>query len=161
MHDDFNDTLDDIIGGAPRMAPKPEFKTRLERAEQRQDFTERCKACGGSGRWRGFRKCFKCDGTGKLTFRTSPEARAKGRMKAAEKRELKAELAAQWREEHKAEIEWLQHAKARNEARNGTFGWPADVLEKLTQYGTLTDGQLATVHRLMLRDAERASKYRW
>jgi hypothetical protein len=154
MTDDFDDSLDDMIG-TPRTKPVRAFTTALEKAEQKQDFTERCMACGGSGKWRGFRKCFKCDGTGRLVFRTSPEARAKGRMKAAEKRELKAETDAQWREDHKAEIEWLTRTAARNERRGGTFGWPKDVLEKLEQYGTLTDGQLATVHRLMLRDAER------
>src|SRR5262245_24679700 len=99
MHDDFEDDLSDLIGGAPRNTKiPPAFQTRLERAEARQEFTERCPACGGTGRWRGFRKCFKCDGTGKLSFRTSPEARAKGRMRAEEKRELKAEMDQQWRE---------------------------------------------------------------
>ena len=156
MCDDFDDSLDDLIG-TPRAKPalKPEFKTRLEKAETRQEFSERCPACGGSGRWRGFRKCFKCDGSGQLTFKTPPAARAKARLKAEEKRELKAEQAAQWREEHKAEIDWLTRTRDRQIGRDNPWNFPGELLEKLQQYGTLTDGQLAAVHKLMLRDAAR------
>ena len=158
MTGDFDDTLDDIIGGAPRPPRKPEFKTRLEVAEERQQFVERCQACGGSGRWRGFRECFKCKGTGKLTFRTDAASRAKGRMRAADKRELKAELAAQWRVEHAAEISWLEETAANIARRGGTWTFPAELMQKLEQYGTLTDGQLSAVHKCMLRDSERAAE---
>jgi hypothetical protein len=115
-------------------------------------------ACGGTGRWRGFRVCFKCKGTGKLVFRTSPEARAKGRMRAEEKRELKAELAAQWREEHKAEIEWLTRTRDRQIGRDKPWAFPGELLAKLEEYGTLTDGQLGAVHKGMLRDEERRDR---
>ena len=151
MTDDFEDSLDDLIGGAPRTAPVRVFKPALDKAEARQDFTERCKACGGTGKWRGFRTCFKCKGEGKLVFRTSPEARAKSRMRAEEKRELKIELAAQWREEHKAEIEWLNRTAERSAARG--FEFPQNMLEALEQWGALTNSQLAAVHKCMLRDS--------
>jgi len=158
MTDDFEDSLDDLIG-TPRAKPVREFKPALEKAEARQDFTERCMACGGSGKWRGFRTCFKCKGEGRLVFRTSPEARAKGRMRAEEKRELKAETDAQWREDHKAEIEWLNTAAERQHKRahsgQSVWNFPIELTEKLAQYGTLTDGQLGAVHKLMLRDTER------
>jgi hypothetical protein len=154
MTDDFDDGLEDLIGGEARAKPAVAFKPRLEQAEARNDFTERCMACGGSGRWRGFRECFKCKGTGKLVYRTSPEQRAKGRLKAAEKRELKAEQDAQWREEHKAEIEWLQRTAARQATRATPWTYPGELLGKLEQYGTLTDGQLAAVHKGMLRDEQ-------
>ena len=156
--DDFDDDLADAFG-TPRKEPvnraPVDFKPRLER----EDFVERCPACGGSGRWRGFRKCFKCDGTGRLTFKTSPEARAKGRIRAEEKRELRAELAVQWRNEHSAEIEWLERTAKRQVGRDKPWAFPAELLEKLAQYGTLTDGQLGAVHKCMLRDAERQAGF--
>jgi hypothetical protein len=155
MQDDFDDSLDDIIGGAPRTAPKPEFKTRLERAEERQVFTERCPACGGSGRWRGFRQCFKCEGKGVLTFKTSHASRANAKMKREEKAELKAETDAQWRADHTVEINWLRATAQRQEARATPWAFPGELLQKLEQYGTLTEGQLGAVHKCMLRDAER------
>lgn len=159
MNDDFDDDLGDLIGGAARTAHKipPSFKPRLTQAEEREDFTERCRACGGSGIWRGKWKsgtCFECKGEGRLVFRTSPEARAKGRARAAAKRKLKAVEAADWREAHKAEIEWLNRNATRCAERG--FDFPQKLVEALAQYGTLTDGQLAAVHKLMLRDAERA-----
>jgi hypothetical protein len=155
MSDDFNDELDDLIGAVKRAEmPKAPGPFLPAKAEQR-NFVEPCMACRGTGKWRGFRPCFKCDGTGKKTFKTSPEARGKARMRAEEKRELKAEQDAQWRVDHVTELAWLARAANINQQRGGTFDFPQKLLDAIAQYGTLTDGQLAAVHKLMLRDAER------
>ena len=161
--DDFDDPLDDILNapGAP-VAPRPainrapaDFQGRVERAIETEKFTERCPACGGSGVWRGSRfgrgQCFKCKGEGVLTFRTSQQQRAKGRARAADKREAKAEAAAQWRVEHKAEIDWLQANAPRDAAR----GYPflQNMLEAIERWGQLTDGQLQAVQKNMARQA--------
>jgi hypothetical protein len=155
--DDFEDSLDDLIGGEARKVA-PRKPTTFVPALERPDYSEGCPACRGTGFWRGLRDrpCFKCKGVGKRTFRSSPEARAKGRVRAAEKRVERESDKAVWRAQHTAEIEWLQRAAARNAQRGGTFDFPAKLLEGLEAYGTLTDGQLTAVQKLMARDAERA-----
>ena len=160
MQDDFNDNLDDLIGGAPRKptGKADQFTPLLERPE----YSEGCPKCGGTGFWRGLRNrpCFACKGLGKRTFKTSPESRAKARARGAEKREEREMDKAQWRVDHAAEIAWLTRAKARNDARGGSFDWPAKLLEGLDQFGTLTPGQSAKVQELMERDAVRAAENR-
>lgn len=76
-------------------ATNPEFA--------RTRFT--CESCGGSGLWRGGRvnqhgnaKCNTCHGNGFLV--TSPEARAKGRARAATARRNRAEVAREQNAEH-------------------------------------------------------------
>lgn len=53
-------------------------------------FEESCPSCRGSGVFRGYSgrivgDCFKCKGTGKLSFRTAPETRAKAARSRAAK----------------------------------------------------------------------------
>lgn len=64
-----------------------------------------CESCGGSGLWRGGRvnqhgnaKCNTCHGQGFLM--TSPEARAKGRVRAVAARRNRAEVAREQNAEH-------------------------------------------------------------
>src|SRR5581483_11836357 len=108
MADFLNDNLDDLLA-----APMGEVRTVAPRAPADfvadRQFVEGCRKCGGSGQFRGwsgrsFGACFACKGAGKLTFKTSPEARAKSRTSAANKtaqkaRDLAAEIAA-WKEAH-------------------------------------------------------------
>ncbi len=63
-------------------------------------FADDCRKCGGSGivyfgRYSGV--CFRCNGTGKEWFKTSPEVRAANRAKAKAKRQAayEAKLQAQ------------------------------------------------------------------
>lgn len=160
MPDDFNDSLDDLIGNAPRKAPAPTAKPFVPVLE-RPEYQEGCPACRGTGLWRGIRgrPCFKCDGRGSRTFKTSPESRAKGRARAAAKAAEREADKAAWRDAHKAEIAWLTATADRQRQRQATgqsvWEWPISVCEKLGEYGTLTDGQLAVVQERMTKDAER------
>jgi uncharacterized Zn finger protein (UPF0148 family) len=127
-------------------------------------FAEGCPKCRGTGKFvsysgRVLGNCFACKGKGSNTFKTSPDARAKSQGRAAAKRVDKAqqiEIDAQaWQVANPAEFKWLTDASLRNFQRNGTFTFPADLLAKLRQYGSLTSGQIAAVQRLMAKDVER------
>jgi RecJ-like exonuclease len=151
MLDDFDDTLDDLIGSeARKIAPRKPvtFTPALERPE----YSEGCPRCHGTGRWHGRGTCFACKGAGRRTFKTSPESRAKARAKGAEKRVEREADKELWRHQHSAEIAWATRAAARNAERGGTFDWPQKLLDGLAQYGTWTDGQLSKVQELMARD---------
>jgi hypothetical protein len=174
MSRDLNDDLDGLFNGsdpAPVVrAPSPPRLTKDEIAEHA--FVEKCPSCGGSGKFRSWSgrtvgDCFKCKGRGSRTFATSPEQRASGRQAAADRRERqeveRAETAQAWIAEHKAEHAWLVQAAAQNERRGGTFDFPQKLLDAIQKFGGLSEredggGQLATVRRLMVRDAAREAE---
>lgn len=125
-------------------------------------FSEGCTRCRGTGNFisysgRVLGPCFACKGKGKFEYKTSPEARAKAQGRSAAKRESKAADDRAWQADHADVIAWLRAAALANSQRNGTFTFPSDLIAKLHQYGTLTDGQLAAVRKLMHRDAQRAA----
>src|SRR6267378_2933347 len=109
----MNDSLDDLFAaektadGAPRVKPANGYETK---------HVENCPKCRGTGRW-GYvqRQCFKCGGAGKLTFKTSSEARAKSRGATGARKAKVAQAAAAtalamaetFKAEHPAECAWL------------------------------------------------------
>jgi hypothetical protein len=97
-----------------------------------------CPKCGGGGQTR-WGPCFKCRGKGKVGIRVA--AAAKGKR-------TRLENEAKWREAHADDI-----AYARKRADKGN-NFYAGLLEKLTAYGTLTDGQLGIIARDRAKDAE-------
>jgi len=130
-------------------------------------FSEGCPKCRGTGTFisysgRALGPCFACKGAGRNTFKTSPEDRAKAQARASAKRVEKGQQieadAKAWIDANPAEAKWLADAGKRNADRGGTFTFPADVLNKLWQYGSLTDGQMAAVRKLMARDVERTAE---
>jgi hypothetical protein len=131
-------------------------------------YTESCRKCGGSGRFTSYSgrvlgDCFACKGKGSNSFATSPEARAASRDRAAVKRVEKAhavvESANSFRATYPAMTAWLEQAAKRNASRGGSFTFPADLLDKLNQYGSLTDAQFEAVCKLMAKDAERKAQW--
>lgn len=167
MTRDLNDDLSDLLGGetvAPTsMKQPPASYAPIEKTV----FAEGCPKCRGTGSFisysgRNLGPCFACKGAGKNTFATSPEARAKSRERAAVKRVEKAQervdAANSFYATYPDEIAWLQQSAKRNAARGGSFTFPADLLEKINQYGELTYSQLDAVRKLMARDAERAAE---
>jgi len=167
MTRDLNDDLSDLLGGEPvspiSMKQPPASYAPIEKTV----FSEGCPKCRGTGQFvsysgRVLGPCFACKGAGKNTYATSPEARAKSRERAAVKRVEKGQQimadAKAFIEAHPAEIEWLVKAGARNIEKGGTFTFPQDVLTKLHEYGSLTDGQLAAVQKLMERDKQRTAE---
>jgi hypothetical protein len=167
MTRDLNDDLSDLLGGetapATSMKQPPASYVPFEKTA----FVEGCPKCRGTGSFisysgRNLGPCFACKGAGKNTYSTSPEARAKSRERALAKRVEKAQevidSANSFRATYPDMVAWLEGSAKRNAARGGSFTFPADLLEKLNQYGSLTDAQFASVCKLMARDAERAAE---
>jgi hypothetical protein len=136
----------------------------VAKAQAGEGFVETCPKCNGSGQFvsysgRVLGNCFACKGKGKNIYKSSPEARAKSRertasAKVSREQQIEADAKA-WLAANVDEGIWLVDAAQRNALRNGTFTFPQDLLNKLWQYGSLTDGQLAAVQRLMAKDVER------
>lgn len=121
-------------------------------------FIEDCKACNGSGRFYSYTgrlvgNCFKCEGRGKVEYKTSPESRDAGKAardaKKAEEGRLLMEQVAQWAIDNPIEFAWINAATARG------FDFAGSMLTALAKYGRLTDNQLAAVRRLVIKDEER------
>jgi hypothetical protein len=107
-------------------------------------YEEECQACGGSGKFRGYSgrvigDCYKCQGTGRRRFKSSPEARAKGRVASNKARARKAEQAQAWRKENSAVIEYMYD-------RMPSWEFAGSLIAALEQYGTWTDKQLAVAN---------------
>ena len=126
-------------------------------------YDEDCPKCRGSGSYGrvtklGHSRCTKCKGTGKLTFKTSPEYRAKGRA-ASKRRKLKKIEAdrvagekrwAAYLADHEAIAEWLVAADARG------FNYATDLTAKGLKWGHLTEGQEIAVYKCIARDEDHA-----
>lgn len=126
-------------------------------------YEETCPKCGGSGRFIGYTgrvvgNCFHCKGTGKVTFKTSPEeraAKAQQRLSAAERKAKEiAEKAAMWFDSHKPETQWMVEATKRG------FDFAFQMTQAVVKYGFLTERQLAAVRRCMAQDANREEERR-
>lgn len=161
-----NDSLDDLLG-----SPAGEVRVEPIRAPANykpKTFSENCPKCGGDGHYhapsnRGNR-CFMCDGKGKLTFKTSPEARTKAKTSAANRKAKKANEAAQIRAEaveawSKANPEVFAELVAGVSRDNG---FCISLMSKLNQWGSLTDGQVTAVlngkQKRAQAEAERAAR---
>lgn len=128
-------------------------------------FDEPCPKCGGSGAWRGGRtsslghgRCTKCKGSGKLTFKTSPEFRAKSKAARQRAKVRKAEADgvaaakrwAAWLAEHEAIAEWLPVASERG------FNFAISLAASGLKFGSLTENQEAAVYKSIARDEDHA-----
>jgi hypothetical protein len=113
-----------------------------------------CPSCSGSGRWRSpsgasTGPCFTCQGTGQVTpgrIRRQQAAR-RGRVTAASN---KAARIAAWRAEHPDAAAWLDADRP--------FPFRDAMRDALTQWGALTDNQLAAVRRCIAADTDRAER---
>ena len=150
----LDDDLDDVFGAGPMSAEDIEAGRKLAAAEAARIHTERCPNCRGTGNWRPGYPCFKCKGSGKLTFKTDAATRAKAAAKRAEKADekriqLQADRKA-WIEANADDFAWMN-------AKQESFDFARAMYDALMQYGSLTERQHATVTRLRLADAERAA----
>lgn len=170
----IDDDLDDVFGPLPEGHVVPEISDEQhavalnslsngnkELPKGEQTYEEDCPKCKGSGRFVGYTgrvigNCFNCKGSGKVTFKTSPEARAKSQTRrdevAARKQKEIADKAGKWFGEHDAELKWMVAAGARG------FDFGQSMFNAVIEYGSLTDKQLAAVHRCMAQDAERENE---
>ena len=140
----FDDDLDAFIA-SPASTPSD---------YQSPSYDQPCEKCRGTGQFVGYTgrvlgPCFACQGSGKKTFKTSPEKRERAATQRSDRREKQATA---WAEEHKAEYAWLTAKIAKPDPR---FDFPQKMVAALANYGSLTDGQLAAVRKLIARDEQR------
>ncbi len=116
-------------------------------------FVELCGKCRGTGIYYGRSqhgtKCFPCKGVGKFTYRTSREDRIKAKSQRDAAKVRKA--ATGWEafsEANPAAAAWIVDRAPR-------FDFAAQMRAAVEKCGHLTDGQLAAVERLRIKDAER------
>jgi hypothetical protein len=157
QHDDLNDDLGDIFADMDLDPSRPRDTSSLPpipAVPAQPLFVEPCRACRGSGRFYSYTgrlvgNCFKCKGTGKQSFKTAPDTRAKNRESAQNAKDRKASAGvAEFSEKHTEEFAWII-------VKAGTFNFATEMLNALNKFGHLTERQLATVTRLMLQDKER------
>lgn len=125
------DIKNDPFAGIPELAadvsatPRAEFANASHAlmagadAETVAEYVEKCAACNGTGRFRSYTgrmvgECFRCGGNGKLSFKTSPEQRAKARKRSADKKAAERQAAI------KAHADW--HFSLTDEQRDAC-GW--------------------------------------
>lgn len=155
MPNELNDSLDDLFGGVgSEYTPRP-MAPHTPASYTPPTFTESCRSCGGTGSWRGRGRCYTCNGAGKRTFKSSPEARANNRAKAAERKQRTAE--ENWTDfkAHQPEVAaWIEASP--------NFSFAVSMKEAVMKWGDLTPGQLAAcqkcVARSAVRDAQRETE---
>lgn len=164
--DHLFDDLEEIDLDAPAAPAKYGTPGAFIAPEPESQYVEKCRACGGTGRftsWSGrvVGKCFKCDGRGEKSFRTSPEQRAKSRKQAVARKERQAAEAADAAEQYLAEHDLLDWVKA----NEGWSEWVAKTRASVVKYGSLTPKWLASAEsarekwlaKQASREAERAA----
>ena len=112
-----------------------------------------CTACGGTGKFLGARihqeksHCFACKGKG--FFLTSERDRKLARQQAASSK-------AQRLREDRAAFDGQYPGLATFLAESASWSqFAAELFEKLSQYGSLTEGQVGAVQRMQAKCAER------
>jgi hypothetical protein len=142
MMDDLDDSLDDLLGGyvvGPAKAPPANYKP--------MDYSEPCKKCGGSGRFRNLGQCFACKGKGKLEFKTSPASRAQNRASSARTKANKIEA---FKAEHPDVWAWMD---------GSTFVPAIEMRNDLEKYGSLFESRVEFAKRMIAkREEKRAEK---
>jgi len=145
MSQEFDDSLDDLLGGAivarPRPTPPESYKPL--------DFSEACKKCNGRGRFisyagRDCGPCFACKGAGKKTYKAPAEARERARNSASANKARKiAEKFEAFRAENPEVLAWIQAESTKVKP----FEFAVKMSAALADYGDLTDGQLEACKR--------------
>ena len=111
---------------------------------------ENCSRCRGTGQTR-WGVCFKCNGAKKQTFKTSAIARGVAAIqRAGRKARIEQESLDAWGAANPAEFAWLNATAPR-------WDLAMSYLNDLKRFGSLTEKQLAVVHKGMARDAARAA----
>jgi hypothetical protein len=153
----LNDPLDDLFANAgtpeEREAARP---ARPEAAAHQEKVTagyfDKCYKCDGSGMYYGRssygHRCFACSGKGGVTYKTSPEQRAKRKQAKANKIEANRD---EWIAANPAEYAWLK-------ASAGKQRFAASVLEAVHKYGGASDGQTVAIKNAIAREAEWAKQ---
>lgn len=128
--------LDKLIAGAT---------SQVRTSSKELPHVENCMKCRGSGSFigrngRALGQCFACKGTGKHTFKTSSEQRAKGRKASAARKLSVADASIEaFKAAHPAEYAWLESSP--------NFPFAVSMIEGIRKFGSLTENQLAACTR--------------
>lgn len=162
---DFSDLEDDLDN--VEVFDVSDLEEDLDKVETKEDFLDQavefarkpCIRCGGTGAWRGIRRCFTCNGSGKSNRKIRVDAEGvKNREKARtyranakKKKGLKmVETAETYMKANPEVSAWIiAGMKKKND-------FAISLLAAIYKYGSLTDGQKAAVEKAIARDAEQA-----
>lgn len=113
-------------------------------------YVEKCPKCGGSGRYRGASShghaCFKCNGAGTLTFKSSKETRQKATQGSRDRKAAKGEASiAKFEATHPDFAAWWT---------DSNFAFAVSMREAVRKYGNLTDAQFNAAGRCIEKDRE-------
>jgi hypothetical protein len=151
MSFELNDSLDGLFGGpigpvrTEPVRPVADYKPTAER------WVENCSRCRGTGQT-PWGVCFKCKGAAKKTFKSSPQARAKASVQRAERKgRIEQESLEAWKQANPAEFAWLEATAPR-------WDLAQSFLNSVKQYGSLSEKQMAIIHKGIDRDAARAAE---
>jgi ribosomal protein L37AE/L43A len=141
--------LDDFAD-ATRAAAQPAATERLHVANG-GDSQHACPRCKGTGVFRGYARTFSCNackGSGKVSRAVASAAKGRQTREANDKARRSAFIL-----EHTNELAYMQRRAQRSE-------FYAGLLSKFQTYGTLTEGQLASVRRDMADEPARLEAFR-
>jgi hypothetical protein len=140
MNSDLNDSLDDIFG-----APSGNVRTAQHRGPADyapKSHEENCVKCSGTGSWRPGYKCFGCDGTGKVTFKTPLAKRNKLKAKRQDSAVQKEQRNAEAFKLAFPDVQaWIDASP--------NFAFAVSMQEAIRKWGRLTDGQMAACRKCM------------
>lgn len=153
----FSDLEEDIWDGTAPQIGHQHTKGIITETVTVTIFTEDCPKCRGTGNWRPGYRCFKCKGTGTLSFKTSADARSKGRKSAAKSAGKKVvDMAVKWAawcEAHEAIDGWF------TTQLNLGNQFARSLYQGGQKYGHLTEGQERAVYTAIARDEDGASAF--
>jgi hypothetical protein len=157
------DSKPDFLSHAANFAQNAPAPFRAEKVK-RPVRTEPCGRCGGSGVFRPFGTCFKCNGTRVQRAKiqdVSPEGEARRaklherRMakEAQERAEAEARRQSHWTafaSSYVAVAQWIERGCSQGR------DFPLSLRGGVEKFGGLTPNQLAAVERILAQDAEKA-----
>lgn len=154
----FDDLADDSFDAGDIMTTERpatlEAASKNESLQATKGFVEDCPKCRGTGVYRGFssygHQCFKCQGRGKLEFKTSSAQRAKTRQQAAQRKEVKAVTQLQaFEAAHPDVAAWWA---------DSSFPFAVSLRDAAAKYDSLTPNQLAAARKCIAKVAEFQAK---
>lgn len=154
---DLNDSLDALFTGDTGPV-RAATRATVEYCTAEERFTEDCQKCRGRGRFisyagRDCGPCFACKGARRVSYKTSPEARAQNRAtSAARKARSEDESLEAFAAQFPTEAAWMRSASERG------FNFATQMLDAVRRFGDLTENQMAAIRRMVEKDAARVAE---